>query len=68
MTLAHMSPQASTLPGMPLQDGQAVILVNAAAHSGETFNYFFIRTKCFYVLVQVYCTYALLLVLLLLLL
>ena len=38
ITLAHMSPQASTLPGIPLQDGQAVILVNAAAHSGDDFS------------------------------
>jgi len=39
ITLAHMSPHASTLPGIPLQDGQAVILVRAAAQSAVGFSY-----------------------------
>lgn len=38
ITFIHMSLQASTWPGRPLHEGQAVILVNAAAHSADGFS------------------------------
>lgn len=33
-----MSPQANTLPAIPLHDGHTVILVSAAAQSADGFN------------------------------
>jgi len=39
ITLAHISPHANTLSAIPLQAGQAVILVKAAAQSADSFSY-----------------------------